>query len=321
LSPLRLNLSALTHNAAKWPLPGKALLGCAMASLIFVVGDLVYLSPSRQRLSQVEVREVALQQQVAQKTAMAAPLEARTQQLQLMQAKADELFRALPGKSEMPGLLEDIAHLALANGLVVESVTPLDEQSQPYYHEQPVQVGVAGAYHDLATFLSSLGGLARIATVHDVVLRRDGKLLRLDLLVKSYWQPGGVGGGQARQGQPFVYEACGLRDPFQRLAVQVDHLPGRPARAPDLARPRAALESLALDQFEMVGTLSRGSQVFALLRAASTVHRLAVGDYVGPDHGRVTAIHERHIELVELFPDGQGAWLERPRTLVLNVNS
>lgn len=158
MSPLRLNLSALTHNAAKWPLPGKALLGCALASLIFVVGDLVYLSPSRQRLSQVEVREVALQQQVAQKTALAASLEARVQQFQLMQAKADELFRALPGKSEMPGLLEDIAHLAVVNGLVVESVTPSDEQSQPYYHEQPVQVGVAGAYHDLATFLSSLGG-------------------------------------------------------------------------------------------------------------------------------------------------------------------
>jgi type IV pilus assembly protein PilOP len=51
------------------------------------------------------------------------------------------------------------------------------------------------------------------------------------------------------------------------------------------------------------------------------VYRLAVGDYLGRDHGRVTAIDERHLELVELFPDEQGAWLERPRTLVLNVNS
>jgi type IV pilus assembly protein PilOP len=48
---------------------------------------------------------------------------------------------------------------------------------------------------------------------------------------------------------------------------------------------------------------------------------LAVGGYLGPDHGRVTAIHDGHIELVELFPDEQGAWLERSRTLVLNVNS
>ncbi|ROM53941.1 pilus assembly protein [Pseudomonas canadensis] len=315
----RLNLSALTHNTAKWPLPGKALLGCALAGVVFVVGDLVYLSPSRERLLQVEAREVALKQQIAQKTGLAASLEARAQQLQRMQAKVDELLQALPGESEMPGLLEDIARLALANGLLVESVTPLDEQSQPFFHEQPVQIGVAGAYHDLAMFLTGLGGLSRIATVHDLALRRDGRLLRLDLLAKTYWHA--QGGGELVQRQLFVYDSSGLRDPFQLLAVQVDPLKGRPVRTPDLVRPRGVLESLAVDQFEMVGTLSRGVQVFALLRAASKVHRLAVGDYLGPNHGRVTAIHERAIELVELFPDGQGAWLERPRTLLLNINS
>ncbi|MBV4453956.1 MULTISPECIES: pilus assembly protein PilP [Pseudomonas] len=318
----RLNFSALTYNAAQWPLPGKALLGCALAGLVFVVGDLAYLGPSRQRLQHVQAQEVALQQQIAHKAPQAASLEKRTRQLELMQAEADALLHTLPGKSEMPGLLEDISRLALANGLLVESVTPLDAQPRLFFYEQPVQVGVTGGYHDLAMFLSSLGGLSRIATVHDVALRRDGKLLRLDLLAKTYWhaQAGGRG-GQVAQGQPFVYDSSGLRDPFQLLAVQVDHLPGRPAGAPDLTRPRGILERLAVDQFEMVGTLSRGLQAFALLRASSKVHRLAIGDYLGPDHGRVTAIHERSIELVELFPDGQGAWRERPRTLVLNVNS
>ncbi|MDQ0651144.1 pilus assembly protein PilP [Pseudomonas cedrina] len=318
----RLNFSALTHNAAKWPLPGKALLGCALAGLVGVAGELVCLGPSRQRLHQVEAQQVALQQQIARKTALAASLEARSRQFELMQAKADELLLALPGESQMPGLLEDIARLALANGLLVESVTPLDEQPLAFFHEQPVRVGVTGVYHDLAMFLSSLGGLSRIATVHDVALQRDGKLLRLDLLTKTYWHAqGGRRGGQVAQEQPFVYDSSGLRDPFQLLAVQVDHLPGRPAHAPDLTRPRGILEGLALDQFEMVGTLSRGLQAFALLRASSRVHRLAIGDYLGPDHGRITAIHERSLELMELFPDGQGAWLERPRTLLLNVNS
>lgn len=321
MSLLRLNLSALTHNAAKWPLPGKALLGCALAGVVFVVGDLVYLGPARLQLHQAEAREVALQQQVAQKTVQAASLEVHARHVQLMQAKAGELLQALPGESEMPGLLDDIARLAQANGLLVESITPLDEQSRTFYYEQPVQVGVAGAYHDLATFLGTLAGLPRTATVHDIALRRDGQLLRLDLLVKTYWQQGGGAAGRVVQEAPFVYDSSGLRDPFQRLAVQADHVPGQPAPAPDLSRPRGVLEGLAVEQFEMVGTLSRGVQVFALLRAASKVHRLAVGDYLGPNHGRVTAIRERCIELVELFPDGQGAWLQRPRTLVLNVNS
>lgn len=230
----RLNFSALTHNAAKWPLSGKVLLGCALAGVVFVVGDLVCLGPLRQRLHQAEAQAVALQQQVAHKTALAASLEARTQKLELMQAKAGELLQTLPGESEMPGLLEDIARLALANGVLVESVTPLDEQPRPFYHEQPVQVGVTGAYHDLAMFLSGLGGLSRIATVHDVALQRDGKLLRLDLLAKTYWHTqGSRRGGQVAQAQPFIYDSSGLRDPFQRLAVQVD-------QASPCAGPRAA---------------------------------------------------------------------------------
>ena len=316
----RLDLSALTHNAANWPLPGKALLGCALAAVVLVVGNLAYLSPSREQLRQAEAQEAALRAQLAQKTALAASLEERTHQLQLGQAKADELVRQLPRASEMPGLLEDIARLALANGLLVESVVPLDEQAGLFHSERSVHIGVVGAYHDLAMFVSGLGGLSRIATVHDIALRRDSTLLRLDLRVKTYWHAQ-QGGRLSVQAAPFVYDPSGLRDPFQPFAAQVDHRSGRLARAPDLARPRGVLERIAVDRFEMVGTLSRDLRTFALLRVASQVHRLAVGDYLGPDHGRVTAIHDGHIELVELFPDEQGAWLERSRTLVLNVNS
>ena len=71
----RLEFSALTHNAAKWPLPGKVLLGCALAGMVLVVGDLLYLSSSRERLRQVETQGVALQQQRAEKAVVAADLE------------------------------------------------------------------------------------------------------------------------------------------------------------------------------------------------------------------------------------------------------
>jgi len=125
----------------------------------------------------------------------------------------------------------------------------------------------------------------------------------------------------ARPGPRFVASSPPLRDPFQPPDQPASRPTGKPGPAPDLDRPRQFLEGFAVDQFQLVGTLSLGAQTFALLRGAAGVHRLAVGDYLGADHGRVVAIHEGQLELVELFPDGQGAWLERPRTLVLNVNS
>ena len=299
-----LKFLALTHHAAHWPLPGKVLLGCALAGVVWVVGDLVHLSPLRERLHQTEVRETELQQHIAQKTALAVSVDARNRQLQSDQEQADKLLRQLQGESEMPGLLEDIARLALANGLLIESVTPLPEQSRAFYTEQPVQIGVTGIYHDLATFVSDLGGLSRITTTHEINLRPDGRLLRLDLLASTYWRarPGGASAEPFVQTPRFAYDSSGLRDPFQPLALQFDHTPGRPGAAPNLARPRGALENLTVDQFEMVGTLSRGLQTFALLRAASEVHRLAVGDYLGPDHGRVTAIHDNRVNSSSCSP-------------------
>jgi len=33
------------------------------------------------------------------------------------------------------------------------------------------------------------------------------------------------------------------------------------------------------------------------------------------------SVSESRVEVVELVPDGQGAWLERPRSLSLNTHS
>jgi Tfp pilus assembly protein PilO len=320
-----LEFATLCRNAANWPLPAKALLGCALVGLVWAAGDTFYLSASRQALHQQQGREAALQQQVAHKAGLAASLEGHARELQVMQDDFVKLLQQLPGETEVPGLLEDITRLGTLNGLAFEEIRLLDEHVQPLYIELPMQLGVTGSYHDLTMFIGALAGLPRIVTVHDVALSPVDSHVRLKLLAKTYrynTQDGTVSpipiDGMP---QPAAYDSVSLRDPFQAPSRQVERPPGRPAPGPDFGRPKGFLEGFPVEQFEMVGTLSRGHQVFALLRGAAAVHRLAVGDYLGPDHGRVTAIHDSHIELVELFPDGQGAWLERSRTLALNVHS
>jgi len=325
-----LDIAQLYQNAVNWPLPGKALLGGAVVCLLWIAGNTFYLSGAREQLRQLEAQEVALEQQVALKISQAAGLEFHARDLEAMQGRFANLLRHLPSVTEVPGLLEDISRLGAANGLVLEAIDLLDDQPRPLYIESPMQIGVTGAFHDLAGFISGMAGLPRIVTVHDLAFSHvDPALLRLSLVAKTYrynHQAGDDLEADLHQpspvfAEPIAYDFASLRDPFQPPSRQRVRPVGRPAAGPDFARPRGVLEGFAVEQFEMVGTLSLGTQTFALLRGASSIHRLAIGDYLGPDHGRITAIHDSHVELAELFPDGHGAWLERSQTLALNVNS
>jgi type IV pilus assembly protein PilP len=47
------------------------------------------------------------------------------------------------------------------------------------------------------------------------------------------------------------------------------------------------------------------------------VHRVAVGNHMGQNYGRIVAISDSEIQLVEIISDGLGGYLERPAAIAL----
>jgi type IV pilus assembly protein PilP len=120
---------------------------------------------------------------------------------------------------------------------------------------------------------------------------------------------------------PFTYSAANLRSPFSRQSMSDGRHHGAGDVRPDPDRVKQYLEGFGIEQFEMVGTLSNATGSFALLRGAGGVHRLKVGDYLGRNDGRIVAISGSQVDVVEIVPDGEGAWLQRPRTIPLKEHS
>jgi len=124
---------------------------------------------------------------------------------------------------------------------------------------------------------------------------------------------------------PFTYDAMLMRSPFQP-PVRIDlaaRLKGSKDIKPDENRSKQFLENFSIDAFEMVGTLSNANvgQLYALLSTTDGVHRVTVGDYLGLNHGRIVLIEADRMDVVEIVSDGQGGWLERPRSLLLKERS
>ncbi|MEB0040192.1 MULTISPECIES: type 4a pilus biogenesis lipoprotein PilP [unclassified Pseudomonas] len=123
--------------------------------------------------------------------------------------------------------------------------------------------------------------------------------------------------------EAFSYSAAALRSPFQP-PIKVDltkRQKGSKEVKPDETRVKQFLEGFNIEQFEMVGTMANLSGTFALVRGAGGVYRMKVGDYLGRNDGRIVAISDSQVDVVELVPDGEGAWLERPRIISLKEKS
>ncbi len=92
---------------------------------------------------------------------------------------------------------------------------------------------------------------------------------------------------------------------------------------PELNRQKSHLETYALDNLKMRGTLTdphiaKQPTIWALIESYDgKVHRLSIGDYLGLYHGQIKVITKKSIEIVELIPDGSGCWTHRSSHLTL----
>jgi len=122
--------------------------------------------------------------------------------------------------------------------------------------------------------------------------------------------------------QNFEYERSALRDPFASDSGVVD----QPATVatntgglqPDQNRRREPLEFFPLDTLSMVGVLEQNAVTWGLIQAPdTTIHRVLEGNYAGENFGQITRITEERVNILEIVPDGLGAWVEREASLVL----
>lgn len=120
---------------------------------------------------------------------------------------------------------------------------------------------------------------------------------------------------------PQAYERAQSVEPFssQKLTVALKQEARQPNSlyAGEMNRRKEPLEGYPLDSMSMVGSVTRGAKPTALLRVNNLLYQANVGDYLGQNYGKITAISETEVTLREVVQDAVGEWIERPAALQL----
>ena len=121
---------------------------------------------------------------------------------------------------------------------------------------------------------------------------------------------------QVKPYEPFAYNAFDLPDPFKPR--KIEPAKGDSKLAPDLTRRKEPLEAYPLESLNMVGTLQKNSQVYALVRTPDKdLYQVRPGNHLGQNYGVILGVSDSEIKLKELVQDGAGDWTERSSSLQL----
>jgi type IV pilus assembly protein PilO len=161
------------NNAGSWPLPVKVVVLVAVFLILMIGGYFFLIQDQYSQLERVAAEEVQLKQQYEDRAYKVANLDAFRAQMEDMNKSFGVLLKQLPAKTEVPGLLEDITNTALGSGLEIDSIQLKPEVSREFYVELPMDIVVAGTYHDIASFVSGVASLPRIVTLHDMKITKE----------------------------------------------------------------------------------------------------------------------------------------------------
>ena len=123
-------------------------------------------------------------------------------------------------------------------------------------------------------------------------------------------------------------EIAGLRDPFDPFffgnaemdaADSIDKSTQNKYINEVLTHNREELEYHELDSLRMVGIVQNSREMWGIIRDQDgVVYRVAEGNYLGRNYGKIKNIMEREILLREIVQDSNGRWSERPASISLS---
>jgi type IV pilus assembly protein PilO len=164
------------NDPGRWPLAVRLGVAITLFALAAAGGYYFFVWKSQHPLLvEARAKEVELLGTLESKARKAANLQAYKDQLAEMQKSFGAMLRQLPDKTEVPNLLVDISQTGLAAGLQEQLFQPGGEVRKDFYAELPINIRLAGGYHEMGTFAAGVAALPRIVTLHDIEIVPSAK--------------------------------------------------------------------------------------------------------------------------------------------------
>ncbi len=113
------------------------------------------------------------------------------------------------------------------------------------------------------------------------------------------------------------YGAKGLMSPFSPEKVRTKEGGLTDLSSPGAGRPPEYLETFPLESMRLIGVIGYRGQMFALVQTPDKPKHVTVGNYIGPNFGKIIEITKSQMKISESVKDANDLWVKRDKILYL----
>lgn len=152
------------------PFAGKALIAIGIALLI-TGGNIYFFITDIDKDIQRKRNEITKnEKEITDNKIIAENLTQFQREHELLKQKLAEALTALPLSKNIDDLLGELNANAKKAGVVIRSLSPKPEIAHGFYAAIPLDMQIAGTYHEIAVFFESISKLRRIVNISGISL-------------------------------------------------------------------------------------------------------------------------------------------------------
>ncbi|MBM4339004.1 MAG: pilus assembly protein PilO [Deltaproteobacteria bacterium] len=157
--------------------------------LCVIAGVYLYLMylPLQNEMKTLKMDLDKLLKEANQGKMIARDLDKFKAQVKELQEELDKALTQLPNEKEIPDILKSISRLGRESSLEFTLFKPKPEEPQQFYARVPIDLVMAGSYHNIGLFFDKIGKLPRIINVIDFNMTRakEVKGREADIVIRT----------------------------------------------------------------------------------------------------------------------------------------
>lgn len=165
-------MDKLLERYAKVPAKQRYLLITLLVAATVAGYYFLYYTDDAAKLGQLKQQYAQLESERAEKQAYVDNLAKYEARLNELQQDLNAARAQLPDAADVPQLLAQLGNKARQSGLMIDAFEPKGETKKEFVAELSFGMAVKGSYHEIATFIDSVGRLDRIVNTNGLIMEQ-----------------------------------------------------------------------------------------------------------------------------------------------------